>query len=459
MTSIEEEANSNTWPESVIELSSKEPLHFTAYRVYVILEKHGRVKSTSVPFIHRVWFLPLILGYIFTKRITSIFSREANELDGHVFSLHSTSAYKTEAFLQLAKDFTEMDNQDVTLYGVDEAIENFNEQMNGGDITETTFGKSFEKVPIITLIKKLPHLWGIARGLAKKFHVRNLGRQITAFNFLVTEYIKFEGLKRNIGDIDSFHTYAPMPYQLKSVDNDLIYTYQHGIEVGEGNRSFSIPKYAPVTYFIWGSNWLEQFRQKSHPDSPIIPVGSPRYDSLFERREERDVDIDVLFVSGSHVIDSKGYDAQTYRELVDAVVNLCEKQGWNLKIKLHPIEEANLYVQWGYNEYITEVNDISALLLRSDVAVTDLSSAFTESLVLDTPMVVSQSSRQVGFQSFGPAPGLAFPDTLSETIHEIQRLKGTHIPVDEINKSGIIHIGESSDKIRNYCINEAKKLT
>jgi hypothetical protein len=242
-----------------------------------------------------------------------------------------------------------------------------------------------------------------------------------------------------------------MPYQLKSVDSDRMFVYQHGVEADDGDRSFSIPKYAPVNYVIWGNVWFEEFKQKSHQESSIYPIGSPRYDRLVERRTERNVDIDVLFVAGSHVIDKTGFDGAAYRELVESVVDLCDRNDWKLAIKLHPVEDSSYYEQLGCDQYIVSEDDISTLLLRSDVAVTDLSSSFIESLAVGTPMIVTQSSSDRGYQSFRSVSGIEFPDSLSNALSTIKQIKGYRIPVEDINESGFIQMGDSKEEILSRC--------
>lgn len=395
MKRVEQETASNSWSDDILNLCSDNSFYFTAFRAYVILEGHGRVQSTSVPYIHRIWFLPLILGYVVGKRILGILSRSKPQLSGHVFCCNSAAPYKTEAFFELVNEFHDADKQ-TTLFGVSDALDAFHETGDNDDVNKVSFGGSFTTVSPVAVIRVLPHLWRKAGKMGDVLEIESRRRRIIAFNFLVTEFIKYDGIKRTDAGIDTFHTYAPMPYQLEAINHHQIYVYQHGIEADMGDRAFSIPKYAQVTYFVWGDAWVDKFERKSHPDSEVFPVGTPRYDALYERRKERDVDIDVLFVSGSHVIDNEEYDNEAYHELVDGVVEMCKERGWRLAIKLHPIENADQYEQWGYDNYITDEDNISDLLLRSDVAVTDLSSSFTESLVLGTPMVVTQSSQYLG---------------------------------------------------------------
>jgi CDP-glycerol glycerophosphotransferase (TagB/SpsB family) len=145
-----------------------------------------------------------------------------------------------------------------------------------------------------------------------------------------------------------------------------------------------------------------------------------------------------------------------YRDLVDTVVDICEQQEWELVIKLHPIEGSEQYEQWGYDEYITDKTDIETLLLRSDIAVTDLSSAFIESISLGTPIVVTQSSATMDLEPLHRVVGLAFPDSLAEAREDITELKGSHVSVDDIAASGLINLGGSCERIHEITVGGPK---
>jgi hypothetical protein len=209
----------------------------------------------------------------------------------------------------------------------------------------------------------------------------------------------------------------------------------------------SIPKHAPVSYFIWGEAWRDQFEKKSHSDSVVYSVGSPRFDSLIEKRGSEPKDIDELFLSGSQMIGNCGRSEADYRQLVETVIDTCEEMGWNLQIKLHPIEEPTLYEGWGYDQFITEEKDINKLLLRSDVAVTESSSAFVESAILGTPMVVTQTTIYHDFESFTSLDGISFPGSLAEVPDEIKSLKGHTISVADFDDDPLVYLGGSCDKI------------
>jgi hypothetical protein len=428
MKRMETVAATKQWPDDVLELCSQDAFYFVPFRVFIILYNVGKLQSSSVPFIHRMWFLPLILGYVCWKRAGGIVTRSAPTLSGHVFCCSSGSAYRTKALFELL-DYFSSNGDETTMFTVSEA-----------------------EVSPLSVASNVRSLWNISEEMAQLLEVESLRYRIIAFNFLIVEFIKYRSIENTAGKIDSFHTFAPMPYQVKAVSHESMCAYQHGIENDDGSRAMAIPQYAPITYFVWGDLWTNRFKKKAHPKSSIYPVGSPRYDTLVEKRGMRTRSIDLLFISGAHTLSREGADEAAYRDLVEMVVDICEQQGWELIIKLHPIEGPERYEQWGYDEYITEETDIEALLLQSDIAVTDLSSAFVESISLGTPIVVTQSSATMDLEPLYGVSGLAFPDSLVEARADIKRLKGSHVTVDSVTESGMMNLNGSCGRIHDITV-------
>lgn len=446
MRRIEEIAPANYWPDDVLQLASDDHFYFVPFRIYIILQNQGRIQSSSIPYIHRMWFLPLILGYIFWKRFFGTVVGSTPSITGHVFCLSSDSQYRTEALFEIATDFRDR-GEPTTILSVEGAKQEFLKQYDAKECNIVTFSDCFTAVSFLSVVRSLPSLWRIATRLAHSLEVDSIIHRVIAFNFLVVEFIKYTAIDNTSTDIKSFHTFAAMPYQTKAIDNDDIYAYQHGIEAGDGDRAMSIPKHAPISYFIWGKAWRDQFEKKAHPDSAVYSVGSPRFDRLVEKRGSESKDIDVLFLSGSQMMGNLGRSEADYRELVETVIDTCEEMDWNLHIKLHPIEQPTLYKKWGYDHFITEKTDINKLLLQADVAVTECSSAFVESAILGTPMVVTQTTMHFDFESFTSLDGLSFPDSLMEARDEIKSLKGRTISVADFEDDPLVYLGGSCDKI------------
>jgi hypothetical protein len=442
MRQVEKEIKSGQYSEQFLDLFEEDPFYFAAYRVYYLLAMHGRVMSSSVPFVHRLFFLPAILLYITVKRLTGIAGTTAPVVEGHVFCCHSTADYKIGAFFELFDAIEEP----TTVLAVEGAKRRFLDSEDRPEDAVVTFGETFTRVSPIRVLRALPWLWRITREVGDGLEVESTRYRIVVFNFLVTEHVKSEALHRSARSVDSFHTYSPAPYQITSIPPQDIYAYQHGIETDHTERSFAIPPYVPINYFVWGAPWKRSFERKAHPEASIYAVGSPRLDRMFRRHREVDPTYDVLFISGSHVIGQDNIDAHAYRGLVETVVGAAVDREWSLKIKLHPIETPERYEEWGYEAYVTSENDLEDLLRNAAVAVTDVSSAFIESVVMGTPIVVAQQSLDRGLDRYG-VPGAIFPDSTAGVRRSLGDVHGRHISQKDLIDSDALVIGDSVERI------------
>lgn len=442
MRQVDREIKSGRYSERFLDLFEEDPFYFAAYRVYYLLAMHGQVMSSSVPFVHRWFFLPAILAYITVKRLTGIARATAPVVEGHVFCCHSTADYKIAAFFELFDAIEEP----CTVLAVEGAKRRFLDSENRPEDAVVTFGETFTRVSPIGVLRALPWLWRITREVGDGLEVESTRHRIVVFNFLVTEHVKSVALNQSARSVDSFHTYSPAPYQITSIPPQDIYAYQHGIETGRNDRSFAIPPYVPINYFVWGAPWKRSFERKAHPEASIYAVGSPRLDRIFRRHREVDPTYDVLFISGSHVLDAEHLDARAYRELVETVVEFAEEREWSLKIKLHPIETPERYEEWGYEAYVTPESDLEALLTNASVAVTDGSSAFIESVIIGTPVVVAQQSLDMGLDRYG-VPGATFPDSTAGVRRSLGDLHGRHVSQEDLIDSDVLVVGDSVERI------------
>lgn len=101
-------------------------------------------------------------------------------------------------------------------------------------------------------------------------------------------------------DDPAVHTYSPMPYLVEDSKNDWIFVYQHGTQWKGPNTLMAVPFYVPLTYLIWSDIWAKSFEDAAHPDSHIVPVGSPWHDRLAGSQMETEPEFDVLFISQAH---------------------------------------------------------------------------------------------------------------------------------------------------------------
>jgi hypothetical protein len=240
----------------------------------------------------------------------------------------------------------------------------------------------------------------------------------------------------------SVHTYSPMPYLIENTKKDRIFVYQHGTQWKSANTLMAVPFYIPLTYFIWSDLWAESFEDASHPDSQIISVGSPWHDHLAKSYTETKPKFDVLLISQSHDLQTQAED-ERYKKFVKTIVEVCERNKLDLKIKLHPKESNAWYRDHGLSNYIDEFEDIDIALQQTQVAVTDHSSAFVESSVYGTPIVVADIHEK-NLSSLAPVQGVFFPETIEDLPSAIIDALNGDIP--ETDRS-IVKTGGATKKI------------
>lgn len=104
---------------------------------------------------------------------------------------------------------------------------------------------------------------------------------------------------------------------------------------------------------------------------------------------------------------------------MEAVVDLCEHENLDLKIKLHPRGSEQWYAERGWKSYIGIFGDIDTALQQTRIAITDVSSAFVESSVYGTPIVVADIQNQQ-LSSLAPVQNVQFPETLDDLPSEVR---------------------------------------
>jgi hypothetical protein len=234
-----------------------------------------------------------------------------------------------------------------------------------------------------------------------------------------------------------------MPYLLERVNNNNIFVYQHGNQLPIGNKIMAAPFFTPLTYLLWGEPWYEFFEECAHPDSRIEVVGSPWYDTLAQKRNsERTPQYDVLFLSATQRLDDTTLTSQ-YEQLVENIVETCNKREYSLAIKLHPLESSEWYKNRDWDGYIERFDDIDDALLSARVSVTSGSTAFLESTVLGVPAIVANLEGEpldrlepISLVRFTNGPDVG--PAIQEFLNEESKDRDAHVPID---------IGNSTDSI------------
>lgn len=398
------------------DLFQRHPLAYAGYRISH-LKRHDRDISESgeIPFVSSPLFPVVITGYLILTRLRHIglaalgrtTSFDLGRSD-HIFSMTSARGYRTHSFIAVAEALRERD-ESVVLLCSPAAAEDRDEWEADGFWT-VTHRELHGRVGVLAT------LHGLVRALALVRALRGTGKAepgfrnaVLYYNFVLLEFVKRESVRPLTGADPSVHTFSPMPYLVDATDDERVFVYQHGIQPPLGDKIMSAPFFAPLTYLLWGDPWHANFRSYVHSDATLHTVGSPWYEYLAEKRRlDRNPEYDVLFVSGSHGLTDEHIEHR-FERLVKETVGICEQRDYSLAVKLHPLEDRAWFDERGYGEYVTTFDDIDDALLDARVAVTNASTAFVESAVLEVPVVVSDLW-DYGLSALAPVDHVRFTD-------------------------------------------------
>jgi hypothetical protein len=375
------------------------PIAYAAFRVmhiYVGSSQDAMAERQEVPFLSNLFFPLLLSGYVILRySLVRIFGQRSSVRSAdQLFTMTSASEYKTHSLLEVGESLSE--KGETVVFLCSPATEDDRSEWEAQGFETVTFQELLGSVPLTELA------WGFIRTARIIARLREIypegyvaAPRSLVFNVTFLEMIKTAAL-RNGTEEPVIHTYAPMPYLLKSTRRDRVLTYQHGMfQAVTGNVAMGYPYFLPITYFIWGEQWREKVGNLTHPDSELISTGSPWHDQLVERGQSEcgTANGDVLFVSATHgLVDET--EIKTYESIVGELIKECDSQGWSLAIKLHPSETSQWYDDRGWGEYVRTFDGILEALSTSQVAVTDASSAMIESALLGTPIIVTNSVKE-----------------------------------------------------------------
>lgn len=397
------------------EIFRDRPLAYAGYRISELKKRgSGISESDEIPFVTTPVFLFAIVGYVLVarakyrwKQVTGDPGPERLPEDGHLFSMTSTHGYRSRSFLEVAEALQERGEEVCLLCSPAAADERSSWEADG--LRTTTHRELHGRIGVPALVRSVAasvvetgRLW--AHGDTH----RSLSGLYQYFNFILLEHVKRESVRDLTAEQPNVHTFSPMPYLVDSTTADRLFAYQHGIQMSNHDKCLSLPFFAPMHLFIWGDAWLERFGNVLHSESTLHVVGSPWYDYLASRRADREVRTDVLFVGGSHGLTDPDV-AEEYEQLMRTTVETCERNGYSLGIKLHPLESTEWYDERGWGEYVASFDDIDDALLQSGVAVTNTSTAFVESAVLSVPVVVADLFEK-GLSDLAPVDYIRFTD-------------------------------------------------
>ncbi|MFB6139903.1 MAG: hypothetical protein ABEJ26_05660 [Halosimplex sp.] len=399
-------------------LFERYPLAYAGYRISHLL-RHDRdiSESDEIPFVTNPIFPIAIVGYLVLSRVRGLLDGSLG--DGpvgpgpasgpvdHVFSMTSTQGYRTHTFLEVAATLSEA-GEDVVFLCSPAAADRREEWEREGYDT-VTHRELHRGVSILALLRDIVAAVVQTAALVRTADVeRGIGNYVLYYNFVLLEHVKRESVRPLTAGDPLVHTYSPMPYLVDAAGTERLFVYQHGIQQNIGGKIMAAPFCFPLTYLVWGEPWKRNFERFVHSDSEIVTVGSPWYEYLADQRDsDRSPTHDVLLVSDSHGLTDEVEPA--FEEMVEAVLDVCERGERSLAVKLHPLEDADWYERRGWGEYVVDYDDIDDALLDARVAVVNTSTAFVESAVLGVPVVVADLWER-GLSELAPVDLVRFTD-------------------------------------------------
>lgn len=452
---------------SLSEYFDANPFAYVPYRImntYADAEVESLPVRKEVPMVSSILFTVALLGYVLLNRFRYLVrSGFASSIDsgGHLFTMTSTKQFRRHSFTEVASELNE--DADVVLL-CSPATVKYTDEWNERGLRTVTFQDLLRHISIWNSILAVPKT---AATLYQLYSI--VDRPVTRFpnvllwNLTYLEYIKRESIRDLTENNPAIHTYSPMPYLVTSTESDRLYVYQHGVkwptEGEDDSVLWAVPFFAPMVYFIWSDLWHRVYERYAHPESEIVAVGSPWHDYLAERRRDHPArhKWDVLFISNEYNKTDPNKQ-RAFRTLVSEIVSRCERNGWSLAIKLHPLEQGGRYEDWGLSNYVVEFEDIDDAILQSKIAITNSSSAFVECVALGTPVIVADVF-EYGLRDLGPVKDVTFPK-VGEAADALERLVNSYPPesndkqragaANRMNDAELVKLGGSVDRVTNF---------
>ena len=440
--------------ENVSDMTKDDPISFTAYRGFYILESEARKLNAEdeVPFIKSTFYPIILFAYLIMKRFlhlsNTVAGRSTTRPSGNIFVVTTSASYRFYPLLLVGKKMSGR----ISILCTQPARRRMErEGLDNSSWRIVPYSKIFGFISITMMAQSVYRALRITRQMATHLEIKSLRKQSIVFNLVLTELAKSAGFDAASSDVESCHFHSPSPYILKNVSGHRLYLYQHGQQISMTER---IPAMGvSLTYFSWGPGWRpERFCSSRALESiEFIPAGNPFFDVLIQRREERpDVPTnDLIFLSNSHSFSTQ--QLEVYRDIIKRIITICQDNGLTLGIKLHrPQEDISFYKKNRWDHYVTD-SDIVDAILSSQVTASDASSGFIESVVLGSPSILTQRINQIADQELPRRiPGVYCPENLEDLEGVLTRALNTRISVEELNESGVFRLGGSADRIAQH---------
>lgn len=427
------------------------PIGYAPFRVLRNLSGDGFLsEKDQIPLVTSVLFPFALVSYIIATRVKYLLlsliadSNDPYESSSpdHVFVLGNSEKYRTYSLTAISSELIERQADSVLLCSP--SAEDRRAEWENNGHTVITHRELHSNVPLRKIPVYIVRSMEVTKSVSEKSPYKTtLHEKYIACNYTLTEHIKRKSLEGLMEKDPCVHTYSPMPYLVENTKSENIFVYQHGIQWrNDETVGMATPFYTPLTYFLWGDIWIDNFKDIAHPDSRIFPTGSPWHNHLAESNTKKEPEFEVLLVSQSHAYTNTEKQKQ-YEEFVRKVVDFCREKNVKLRVKLHPNEPKSWYRERGLESYVAEFEDIDDALKRTQIAVTDTSSVFVESSVYGTPIVVADSTN-TNISSLAPVQNVLFPADTEELPTALMDALSGNLP--ETDRS-VVKIGGATERI------------
>lgn len=383
---------------------------------------HGKNPTVydDIPLINTTVFVPAIIIYISFLKLIRLILGKYRKLNlkqyDQVFILPTDRESKTQVFLEVIEEIKDLDQK--ILIVKDKSIQKYHFQEKKS-VHSVNFRQLIVDVPTIGFSNKLRQSYYAVYDIyelqdSNRLSILDL---ITVYNYTFLEILKADMVANVTSECAKIHTMSPNPYTVMAHSPDDIFYYQFAKKgaFSEGDqKNSSLPFYSPVNYLVWSYKWKNLYSQQVHPDSNIFSVGSPWYEKIEKEANYNELNKDkILFL---------GQDGHESEELIEKLIEYCEKNDQCLRIKLHPKDDrGQWYINNGWKEYIGNYSGIVNAINSSTVVVADTSTGFIESSVLKTPAIVFDC-KDWGIAKLDPCDYVYFPQSIMNGLSLIEKL-------------------------------------
>ncbi len=252
----------------------------------------------------------------------------------------------------------------------------------------------------------------IENGYNKKFKIVCSLNDYKRYRHCAPSNVKFVGNFTGLFKFfrSKFCFYCFGKYPVKPSDKQAVINLWHGMpikRIGNMEQGNEKTDYNYFTYLLCTSEFFREIMKESFncSDEQIFICGQPRTDIMLNnppKSSENNALTSLMNTDGRKLmlwLPTFRTDYENETELMSDEIfikldNLCEKYGWSIMIKLHPLSKAeNISINKHrfikiFKQEILDKNNINlySILKESECLITDYSSVYFDYLLLDRPI-------------------------------------------------------------------------